>query len=97
MPSPSPACGPSSWTSSATRYGAAGGDIGSHVSRHLALDHPGRVVAVHRMDAGLPVFTDPADLTPEERAWLVGATAWGAAEGAYAAPHRTKPQTAAFV
>ena len=79
------------------RFGAAGGDIGSHVSRYLALDHPDRVVAVHRMDAGLPVFTgDPADLAPEERAWLEGAAAWGATEGAYAAMHRTKPQTAAF-
>ena len=50
------------------RFGAAGGDIGSHVSRYLALDHPDRVVAVHRMDAGLPIFTgDPAELAPEER------------------------------
>ncbi len=79
------------------RFGAAGGDIGSHVSRYLALDHPDRVVAVHRMDAGLPVFTgDPAELSFEERAWMQSATAWGAAEGAYAAMHRTKPQTAAF-
>jgi pimeloyl-ACP methyl ester carboxylesterase len=79
------------------RFGAAGGDIGSHVSRYLALDHAVRVVAVHRTDAGLPVFTgDPADLAPEERAWLEGAAAWGATEGAYAAMHRTKPQTAAF-
>ena len=78
------------------RFGAAGGDIGSHVSRYLALDHPDRVVAVHRTDAGLPVFAgDPADLAPEERAWLDGAAAWGQAEGAYAAMHRTKPQTAA--
>ena len=44
------------------RFGAAGGDIGSGVSRYLALDYPARVVAVHRMDAGLPVFAgDPAD------------------------------------
>jgi pimeloyl-ACP methyl ester carboxylesterase len=79
------------------RFGAAGGDLGSHVSRYLALDHPDRVVAVHRTDAGLPVYPgDPADLTPEERAWLQSAAAWGAAEGAYAAMHRTKPQTAAF-
>ncbi|MGW0965102.1 epoxide hydrolase family protein [Streptomyces sp. NPDC002516] len=78
------------------RFGAAGGDIGSHVSRYLALDHPDRVVAVHRMDGGLPVFGgDPADLTPEERAWREAAAAWGATEGAYAAMHRTKPQTAA--
>ncbi|MFD3920981.1 epoxide hydrolase family protein [Streptomyces sp. NPDC058595] len=79
------------------RFGAAGGDIGSHVSRYLALDHPDRVVAVHRTDAGVPVFAgDPADLAPEERAWLESVAAWGAREGAYAAMHRTKPQTAAF-
>ncbi len=79
------------------RFGAAGGDIGSHVSRYLALDNADRGVAVHRMDAGLPVFTgDPAELSPQERAWMREATAWGAAEGAYAAMHRTKPQTAAF-
>ncbi|MFB7267919.1 epoxide hydrolase family protein [Streptomyces nojiriensis] len=78
------------------RFGAAGGDIGSHVSRYLALDHPERFVAVHRTDAGVPVFTgDPADLAPEERAWLDSAAAWGGNEGAYAAVHRTKPQTAA--
>jgi pimeloyl-ACP methyl ester carboxylesterase len=78
------------------RFGAAGGDIGSHVSRYLALDHPDRVVAVHRTDAGVPNFTgDPADLTPEERDWLASVAAWGAAEGAYGAMHRTKPQTAA--
>jgi pimeloyl-ACP methyl ester carboxylesterase len=78
-----------------SRFGAAGGDLGSHVSRYLALNHPDRVVAVHRTDAGLPVHV-PADLTPEERDWLAGAQAWGATEGAYAAMHRTKPQTAAF-
>jgi pimeloyl-ACP methyl ester carboxylesterase len=79
------------------RFGAAGGDVGSHVSRYLGLDHPGRVVAVHRTDAGLPRFTgDPPDLTPEEQAWLEGAVAWGRTEGAYAAMHSTKPQTAAF-
>lgn len=79
------------------RFGAAGGDIGSHVSRYLALDHPDRVVAVHRTDAGVPLFTgDPADLAPEERTWFDSVAAWGASEGAYAAVHRTKPQTAAF-
>ncbi|MFD9286869.1 epoxide hydrolase family protein [Streptomyces sp. NPDC060030] len=78
-------------------FGAAGGDVGSHVSRYLGLDHPDRVVAVHRTDGGLPVFRgDPADLSPEERSWIEGTAAWSATEGAYAAIHRTKPQTAAF-
>ncbi|HEX3679671.1 MAG TPA: epoxide hydrolase [Galbitalea sp.] len=79
------------------RFGAAGGDIGSHVTRYLALDHPDRVVAVHRTDVGLTIPAgDPSALTPEERDWMAAGAAWGAAEGAYAAMHRTKPQTAAF-
>ncbi|MET0975493.1 MAG: epoxide hydrolase [Leifsonia sp.] len=78
------------------RFGAAGGDIGSHVSRYLALDHPDRVLAVHRTDAGLPAFSgDLSELSPEERTWFDATAAWGAAEGAYGAMHRTKPQTAA--
>lgn len=78
------------------RFGAAGGDIGSHVSRYLALDNPERVVAVHRTDAGLPLYPGaPTDLTPDERAWVDGVVAWSQTEGAYAAIHRTKPQTAA--
>jgi hypothetical protein len=46
--------------------------------------------------AGVPVYLgDPAALTPEERAWMDAIAAWAAAEGAYSAMHRTKPQTAA--
>jgi pimeloyl-ACP methyl ester carboxylesterase len=78
------------------RFGAAGGDIGGGVSRYLALDHADRVLAVHRMDAGMPVFAgDRSELAPPERAFLDSAAAWAASEGAYAAMHRTKPQTAA--
>jgi pimeloyl-ACP methyl ester carboxylesterase len=77
------------------RFGAAGGDIGSGVSRYLALDHPDRVVAVHRMDGGLPVYVgDRADLAPEERDFLDGAAGWAATEGAYppcTAPSRRPP------
>jgi pimeloyl-ACP methyl ester carboxylesterase len=79
------------------RFAAAGGDIGSHVTRYLALDHSDRVMAVHSVGGGLPVYPgDPAELSPAERAWMAEGTAWGASEGAYAALHRTKPQTAAF-
>jgi pimeloyl-ACP methyl ester carboxylesterase len=78
------------------RFVAAGGDIGSHVSRYLALDEPDRVIAVHRTDAGLPwPGLDASTLSEPEQQWLSGAGSWGAAEGAYAAMHRTKPQTAA--
>ncbi len=78
------------------RFATAGGDIGSHVSRFLCLDFPGRVIASHRIDGGMPRYAgDPAELTPEERAWLAEGAAWFAAEGAYAQMHRTKPQTVA--
>lgn len=78
------------------RFATAGGDIGSHVSRFLALDFPERVIACHRIDAGMPRFAgDPADLATEEQAWLAEGQAWLAAEGAYAQMHRTKPQTLA--
>lgn len=79
------------------RFGAAGGDIGSGVCRYLGLNYPHRVTALHRLDAGMPVVTGAGDeYTPEERAWFAAVTSWGAAEGAYAAMHRTKPHTAAF-
>ncbi|MEU4242340.1 epoxide hydrolase family protein [Actinoplanes sp. NPDC026619] len=79
------------------RFGAAGGDIGSHVARYLALDHPDRVVAVHRMDGGLPSpAIDPATLSEPERAWIRRAGEWAAEGGAYMRMHVTRPQTAAF-
>jgi pimeloyl-ACP methyl ester carboxylesterase len=79
------------------RFAAAGGDIGGHVSRYLGLDYPARTVAVHRTDAGAAVYAgDPAGLAPEERAMFQAGAEWAAAEGAYIAMHRTKPQTAAF-
>lgn len=78
------------------RYGAAGGDIGSGISNFLALEHPDRVAAVHRMDAGVPVYQgDPAELSAEERAFLADMAAWRMKEGAYMALHTTRPQTAA--
>src|SRR6202020_2804239 len=75
----------------------AAGDIGGPVSRYRALDHPDRVAAVHRTDAGAAVYTgDPADLAPEERAYRQRGAAWNATEGAYIAMQATKPQTASF-
>jgi pimeloyl-ACP methyl ester carboxylesterase len=74
------------------RFGPAGGDIGSDVSRYLALDHPDRVVAVHRTDVGLPVFSgDPADLVPEERTWLETAAAWAATSSRASPGTRSSP------
>lgn len=79
------------------RFGAAGGDLGSGVTRFLGLDHAEHVVAIHRTDVGLPLLqVDPAELAPEERRYLGQVDAWRAGEGAYAQMHRTKPQTLAY-
>jgi pimeloyl-ACP methyl ester carboxylesterase len=77
------------------RFFVAGGDIGSGVVRFLALDFPERVRAMHSMGA-LPVpGMDAAQLTPEEQEFFRRSQEWAFAEGAYAAMHRTKPDTAA--
>src|SRR3954463_8365330 len=79
------------------RFGAAGGDLGSAVTRFLGLDCSEHVVAIHRTDAGLPLLrVEPAELTDEERAYLADVDRWRAAEGAYALVQRTKPQTLAY-
>ncbi|AMM21327.1 multidrug MFS transporter [Frondihabitans sp. PAMC 28766] len=90
------------WAALMSRLGyesfvTAGGDIGSGVSRYLALDFPSQVRAVHRTDAGVPApDQDTSLLTAPERRWLDESAHWTATEGAYNAMHRTKPQTAAF-
>ncbi|TDN42586.1 pimeloyl-ACP methyl ester carboxylesterase [Curtobacterium flaccumfaciens] len=78
------------------RFAVSGGDIGTHVVRYLALDHPDRVVAVHRIDGGLAwPGLDPSTLTAAEQAFVAETDRWRTAEGAYAMLHRTKPQTVA--
>ena len=78
------------------RFAVAGGDIGTHVVRYLALDHPDRVVAVHRIDGGLPwPGIDVSSLSAPEREFVESTFRWRDTEGAYASMHRTKPQTAA--
>ena len=76
------------------RFGAVGGDIGAGVSNFLALNYPERVTAVHRMDGGgRRYWGPPRDARGARRD--ADMAAWSAAEGAYMAMHRTKPQTAA--
>ncbi|OIH97916.1 epoxide hydrolase [Curtobacterium sp. MCBA15_001] len=78
------------------RFAVAGGDIGTHVARYLALDHRSRVVAVHRTDGGLAwPGIDVSVLSQPEQDFVHATAAWRDAEGAYAMMHRTKPQTAA--
>lgn len=77
------------------RFAAAGGDIGSGITRRLALAHPELLVGIHLTDVGYPV-SDWPDLSDAERRYLDAVRDWSAREGAYMALQATKPQTLAY-
>jgi microsomal epoxide hydrolase len=79
------------------RFAAAGGDIGSRVTRLLALAHPDLLIGIHLTDVGLPaVIPDQSELTLAEKQYLSAVEQWRAQESAYAMMHSTKPQTLAY-
>ena len=78
------------------RFAAAGGDIGSGVTRWLAAAHPEFLVGIHLTDNGLPLSAGIADLSDAEKQYLNAAQQWRMQEGAYALQHSTKPQTLAY-
>ena len=73
------------------RYVAHGSDVGAHVTRWLARDHPQRLAAIHLATPGLAAPDPPRTCREDEFAAAV--TAWTAAEGGYAHEHATKPAT----
>ncbi len=78
-------------------YGAAGGDIGSAVTKELALRHPDIVAAIHLTDVGYPSGQeDFSTMTEAEKQFAGFAQSWWYSEGAYAMIQSTKPQTIAF-
>ncbi len=77
------------------RFAAAGGDLGSPVTRRLALAHPDLVVGMHLTDVGYPTADRP-DFSAAERRYLDAVRDWSAHEGAYMMLQSTKPQTLAY-
>ncbi len=77
------------------RFAAAGGDLGSGITRRLALERPELLVGMHLTDIGYPLSDQP-DLSDAERRYLEAARDWSAGEGAYGMLHSTKPQTLAY-
>ncbi|WP_379131020.1 epoxide hydrolase family protein [Paenibacillus sp. sgz500958] len=79
---------------------AAGGDIGSGVTRYLAANHPELLYGIHLTDVGiirdLLSAPDAETLTEEERQYKIGASRWIAEEGGYMSLQSTKPQTLAY-
>ncbi len=78
------------------RFAAAGGDIGSGVTRLLAVAHPELLVGIHLIDNGLPLSSEVPDLSDAEKQYLHAVQQWRMQEGAYALQHSTKPQTLAY-
>jgi pimeloyl-ACP methyl ester carboxylesterase len=82
------------------RFAAAGGDIGSGVTRYLAAAHPELLVGIHLTDIGilrdLLAPSGRTDLTEGELRYRSIATEWIAREGAYMSLQSTKPQTLAY-
>lgn len=82
------------------RFAAAGGDMGSGVTRYLALNHPELLVGIHLTDIGiirdLMTSNDQAGLSKEELNYKISAQKWISHEGAYMSIQSTKPQTLAY-
>lgn len=80
------------------RYIAHGADHGSAIVEALGARHPHRVIALHLGD--VPAwrrYTIDSDAHGAAvQAYAQTGATWFAAEGAYAAEHRTKPQTIGF-
>lgn len=78
-------------------FGAAGGDVGSDVTMHLAHHRPDLLTGIHLTDVTYPMGT-PDGSEPDEagQAYLGALNQWYYTQGAYAMLQSTKPQTLAY-
>ncbi|WP_442591940.1 epoxide hydrolase family protein [Pedobacter sp. AW31-3R] len=83
-----------------SQFAAGGGDIGSGVTRYLALQHPELVLGIYLNDVGiikdLLTTVDLDNLSAEEIQYKKIAQQWIAQEGGYMSIQSTKPQTLAY-
>lgn len=76
---------------------AAGGDVGSGITKSLANLYPENVAAIHLTDVGYPNGSeDWSTMTKAEQEFGQVIQQWWYSEGAYAMLHSTKPQTQAY-
>ncbi|WP_159518229.1 epoxide hydrolase family protein [Sunxiuqinia indica] len=83
-----------------TKFAAAGGDIGSGVTRYMALNHPNLLIGIHLTDVGiirdLLMAPDESKLSKEEMAYKKTAQQWMAQEAGYISIQSTKLQTLSY-
>jgi pimeloyl-ACP methyl ester carboxylesterase len=76
---------------------AAGGDLGSPVTKALAMQHADVVKAIHLTDVGYPTGQeDMATLTKAEQEFVNTTQWWSMTEGAYLFVQGNKPQSLAY-
>lgn len=82
------------------KFAAAGGDVGSGVTRYLALNHPELLIGIHLTDIGiirdLIASQDNSELSEKELNYKKNAAQWISNEGGYMSIQSTKPQTLAY-
>ncbi|MDF2926926.1 MAG: putative epoxide hydrolase [Paenibacillaceae bacterium] len=82
------------------KFAAAGGDMGSGVTRYLAANHPELLTGIHLTDIGilreLLNSPDQTSLTEEELRYKKSAAKWISDEGGYMSIQSTRPQTLAY-
>ncbi|TVY04623.1 epoxide hydrolase family protein [Cohnella terricola] len=82
------------------KFAAAGGDVGSGVTRYLAATYPELLVGIHLTDVGiirsLMTSHDELKLSEEERQYKKKASEWISQEGGYMSIQSTKPQSLAY-
>lgn len=76
---------------------AAGGDVGSGITKSLANLYPENVIAIHLTDVGYPNGSeDWSTMSKAEQEFGQVIQQWWYQEGAYAMLHATKPQTQSY-
>jgi epoxide hydrolase len=79
------------------QFGAAGGDVGSIVTKCLAFKYPEAVTAIHLTDVGYPTGQeDFSTMSQAEQEFAGFIQQWWMSEGAYNMIQATKPQTLAY-
>lgn len=80
-----------------TSFYAAGGDLGTPVTKALANQYPEQVKAIHLTDVGYPNGSeDWSKMTPAEQQFGQFIQHWWFTEGAYNMLQSTKPQTLGY-
>jgi epoxide hydrolase len=79
------------------QFTAAGGDVGSIVTKHLAFKYPEAVTAIHLTDVGYPTGQEDFSTFSQPELEFAGfIQQWWFKEGGFNMVHSTKPQSLAF-